>query len=92
MLDSALPQLAAQATDLPLPGANLARNDSHTRILAHLESLPEREQEIVRLKFQNKLSYREIAEVLGLTATNVGFLLHGAMRKLRRQLQAEGEV
>ena len=70
----------------------MAKRDSHSRILALMETLPTREQEIVRLKFQNNLSYREIAEVLEITTSNVGFILHTTMRKLRRQLKAEGEV
>ena len=86
------PALAAQPAIAAPPGAVMARRDSHSRILALMETLPPREQEIVRLKFQNNLSYREIAEVLELTSTNVGFILHTAMRKLRRQLKAEGEV
>ena len=86
------PQLAVQESAEAPPDSHLARQDSRNRLLAHLETLPTREQEIVRLKFQNNLTYREIAEVLGLTTTNVGFILHTAMRKLRRQLRAEGEV
>ena len=44
------------------------------------------QREVIRLKFQNDLSYKEIAEVTGLSATNVGFLLHVALKKLRELL------
>jgi RNA polymerase sigma-70 factor (ECF subfamily) len=48
--------------------------------------LPARQQEVVRLKFQSGLSYREIAEVTGLTVSHVGVLLHTAIKSLRTQL------
>ena len=39
-----------------------------------------------RLRLQAGLSYREIAEVTGLTVGNVGFHLHEAVRNLRDTL------
>ena len=39
-----------------------------------------------RLKFHGGLSYREIAEVMGITSTNVGFILHTAISKLRQRM------
>jgi RNA polymerase sigma factor (sigma-70 family) len=48
--------------------------------------LPDRQQEVLRLKFNAGLSYKEIAEVTGLTSTNVGFILHTAIAKLRKRL------
>jgi RNA polymerase sigma-70 factor (ECF subfamily) len=41
---------------------------------------------VLRLKFQSGFSYQEIADVTGLTTTNVGVLLHAALTKLRQQL------
>lgn len=62
--------------------AALAREDGDT-LAAQLEKLPPRDREIVRLKFQNGLSYKEIADITGLTAGNVGFILHHAVKTLR---------
>ncbi len=55
-----------------------------TDALLHL--LTDRQQEVVRLKFQGGLSYREIAEVMDTTVTNVGVLLHKAIKKIRRSI------
>jgi RNA polymerase sigma factor (sigma-70 family) len=59
------------------------------QLLQLLASLPANQQEVVRLKFQNGLSYREISEVTQLSVTNVGYLLHTAIQTLRRKMQVE---
>ncbi|MFO0749633.1 MAG: sigma-70 family RNA polymerase sigma factor [Myxococcota bacterium] len=57
--------------------------------LKALERLPERQRELVRLKFQAGLSYDEIARVTGLTTSNVGYLLHTALKAVRSHLGSE---
>lgn len=59
----------------------------HQAALELLSELPEIQQEVVRLKFQDGLSYREIGEVAGLTVSNVGYLLHVALKSIRQRLQ-----
>jgi RNA polymerase sigma-70 factor (ECF subfamily) len=54
--------------------------------LAALATLPERQQEVVRLKFEHSLSYQQIAGVTGLSVSNVGYLLHTALKTLRERL------
>jgi RNA polymerase sigma factor (sigma-70 family) len=61
--------------------------DSAARVLEFLDQLPTNQQEVIRLKFQNELSYREIAEVTGLTVSNVGFLLHVGLKELRKLMK-----
>jgi RNA polymerase sigma-70 factor (ECF subfamily) len=63
--------------------------DSANRVLEALESLSQPEQEVLRLKFQDGLKYREIANITGRTTNYVGVLIHTAIKKLRSQLQAD---
>ena len=74
----------------PEPGrgpASLAEvSDSAARALQLVDALPENQREVVRLKFQGGLSYKEIADVTALSVSNVGFLLHTALKSLRAQL------
>ncbi len=79
------------AADTPGPQAQAEQHDSHARLLQMLQSLPENQQEVVRLKFQNGMSYKEIAGVTELSVTNVGFLLHTAIQTLRVRAAASGE-
>jgi RNA polymerase sigma factor (sigma-70 family) len=65
------------------PAETTAGIDDKSSLLGLLNKLPEREQEIIRLKFQGNLSYKEISEVTGLTTTNVGFILHNSIKTLR---------
>ena len=60
------------------------RQEAVTRLLAEL---PERQQELLRLKFQEDLSYKEISEIMALSVSNVGFLLHTSLQTLRRRLR-----
>jgi RNA polymerase sigma-70 factor (ECF subfamily) len=59
------------------------------RILDAVKTLPPNQREVVYLKFQGGLSYREISAVTGLSVSNVGFLLHTAVRAIRGQVNAE---
>ena len=68
------------------PVSALERKEALTRVGAALSTLSEREREILSLKVDGGLRYKEIAEVMKLSVSNVGFILHGAITKLRKEL------
>lgn len=84
-----LDQQTGSATSLvtAAPDQAAETRDSAARVLEYLDQLPANQQEVIRLKFQNELSYREIAEVTGLTVSNVGFLLHVGIKQLRKLMK-----
>ncbi len=69
------------------PAAAAERKEDTQRIAAQLNALPPNQQEVVRLKFQHSLSYKEIAAVTGLSVSNVGFLIHTGLKTLREKLK-----
>jgi RNA polymerase sigma factor (sigma-70 family) len=71
----------------PTPAAALEQRDTAASLLRLLDALTPNQREVIRLKFQNDLSYKEIAEVTQLSVTNVGFLLHTGLKKLRALMQ-----
>lgn len=71
----------------PDPAEDASRRDAAREILACLEHLPQNQKDAVRLRFQQNLSYKEIAEITGSSTGQVGFLLHDAMKRLRHQLE-----
>lgn len=81
----ALQEGSAPSVEVSPQDGALAR-EREWRVRTALDALPERQQEVVVLKFQNGLSYREIAEVTGLSVSNVGFQLHVALKTLRERL------
>lgn len=49
-----------------------------------VEGLSGSEREVLCLKLEHGKSYKEIAGIAGLTVSNVGFILHNAMRKMQK--------
>ena len=75
------------APDAMPPDELLEQRETEDRAIALLDRLPETQQEVIRLKFQNDLSYREIADITGHSVSNVGFLLHTGIKRLREMMQ-----
>jgi RNA polymerase sigma-70 factor (ECF subfamily) len=88
-------RLAALVIDPESADAELGAVDDEAEILLRrtavrtaLADLPARDRELVALKFQAGLSNAELAEVLGVSESNVGTMLHRAVQKLRRAVNA----
>lgn len=74
------------------PDADAEAQDRRELVLALLKELSPTQREVVRLKFMEGLSYKEIAQVTGLRVGSVGVHLHNAMRRLREKLNDAGAV
>ena len=61
--------------------------DAGEQAAVALQTLSLREQQLVILKVYEEKSYREISDITGLTVSNVGYVLHHAMKKLARELK-----
>src|SRR6516162_9192589 len=70
----------------PSPGAIAECRDSAAQVLDLVDGLPVNQQEVIRLKFQGGLSYREISRVTGLTVSHVGVLIHTGLKSIRIKL------
>jgi RNA polymerase sigma-70 factor (ECF subfamily) len=71
----------------PEPATAAETQDAAGHILALITALPEYQQEVIHLKFQNSLSYREIAAITGLSVSNVGFLIHRGLKTIRSRVK-----
>ncbi|MGN6258259.1 MAG: RNA polymerase sigma factor [Solirubrobacterales bacterium] len=78
-------ELTAEPTDLDSLDTHegAEHNERRLAVSAALEQLQPGERELIALKFFAGLNNAEIAEVLGVSESNVGTKLHRAMTKLR---------
>ena len=67
----------------PPPEEHAEKMEQLDRVRSEIVGLPEQQQEILRLRLHDNLSYKQIAAVTGLTVTNVGYHLHQAIATLR---------
>jgi RNA polymerase sigma-70 factor (ECF subfamily) len=82
---------AMELTDpQPLPDEQIARLESVGLVRLNLELLDPRSRELIRLKFTEDLSYKEIAERTGLTVGHVGYLLQHSLKALAADLAKAG--
>lgn len=87
--------LRKRRISIPISLAEPATGETAEHILEHaqdlqtlsqlLADLPERERELVSLKFGADLNNREISTLTGLSESNVGTLLSRVLQKLREQ-------
>ena len=59
-------------------------NTTLERLSAMLGHLTPRERELISLKYGSELTNRAIADIVGLSESNVGTILHRAIQKLRQ--------
>lgn len=71
------------------PGATVERRQETTRVLQVMTELPQKKQDVLRLKFQEGLSYKEISQVTGLSESYVGVLIHEGIQHIRTRLKDE---
>src|ERR1035438_8812876 len=90
--DDGAPPAIDTADTQPLPDEQIARWEGIGLVRLSLESLDDRSRELVRLKFNEELSYKEISARTGLNIGHVGYLLHRALKAVADELARNGVV
>jgi RNA polymerase sigma factor (sigma-70 family) len=73
-----------------LPDEEIVRMEGIGLVRLSLGALDERTRALVKMKFEEELSYKQIAERTGLTVGHVGYLLHHALKNLASELSKNG--
>ncbi len=68
------------------PAGLMELRDDASEMMRRVERLPRTQKEAIVLKFTHGLSYKEIAEVMGQSISNVGFLIHVGLKSLRERM------
>jgi len=83
--------LAHPASTLRQAAALLEQKEAIGQVLRALETLSKNQREVIYLKFQCELSYQEISTITNLSVSNVGFLIHTAIKSIRKQILTSPE-
>jgi RNA polymerase sigma factor (sigma-70 family) len=67
--------IEAREAEQPMPFEQLEQKEAAGFLSQIVATLPPRQQEVLQLKFQNELSYQQIAEITKTIANNVGVLI-----------------
>ena len=73
----------------PAPDVGLEQTDEVSRVMHSLEDLPLKQREALRLKFQQGLSYKEIAGIMQESIGSVSWWIHKGLGTLRARLNTE---
>lgn len=73
------------------PHQILADRQQNAALMTLVRNLPTNQREVVQLKFGEGKSYKEISEITGHSVSNVGFLLHTAIKALRNEMHKEAQ-
>ena len=68
------------------PDEKIQRQEQLQQLTTYLDRLTSNQREVIILKFQHDLSYQEIHKITGLTSSNIGFLIHTGLKRLREIL------
>ncbi len=73
------------------PAAAAEKAELADQIIQLIATLPEKQAEVIRLRFEQGLSYKSIASLTGLTVSYVGFLLHEGLKSVRAKAGAQAQ-
>ncbi|HVP05163.1 MAG TPA: RNA polymerase sigma factor [Dehalococcoidia bacterium] len=73
----------------PTPEDVLLREEGLGRLMSQISKLPQRDQELLSLKFDAELTNAEIAEVVGMTPGNVRVAIFRALKRLRNLMMKD---
>ena len=74
----------------PLPDEQLEKMEAIGQTLLCLEGLDERKKALIKMKFEEGLSYKEMATRTGMTTSHVGYSLHYTLKEMAVTLKKNG--
>jgi RNA polymerase sigma-70 factor (ECF subfamily) len=76
----------------PSPPAVVEQAEARSEILRMVDRLPDNQREVLRLKFQEGLSYKEISRITSHSVSHVGVLLHNAIKSIRLSIPSSSDL
>lgn len=80
------PTVMERHADAHGAGRLAEERDTSDALMRLVQTLPDKQREVVQLRFHGQLAYKQIAEVTGHSVSHVGVLLHEAIKTLRQEM------
>ncbi|MGQ9572690.1 MAG: RNA polymerase sigma factor [Dehalococcoidia bacterium] len=82
-------ELVNSLPDDGAPEDDLLEREEVAKIMEYVRGFPQREQDVIALKFDAELTNAQIAEIMNVSESNVRVILCRTLQKLRKLLQEE---
>ena len=69
---------------------SIAAQTEEQALEALMQSLSPQQKEVLHLKFQQGLSYKEISQITGMSVNHVGVFIHNTVKTLKEKSQQKG--
>lgn len=76
-------------SDKPQPEDIMVLNETIKDLITAMDILKVTERDVLSMKFATDLKNSEIAKIMGLSESNVGVIIHRAMKKLYSKLESD---
>jgi len=76
----------------PSPPDVVEQAEARSEILKMVDRLPDNQREVLRLKFQEGLSYKEISRITSHSVSHVGVLIHDAIKSIRLRIPSTSDL
>lgn len=91
-LESQLPDTVdMQGSENNEPEANMAEEQFMESLMSSIDSLPERDRTVISLYYVEEMNLKEIGAVLEVSESRVSQILSGSVKKLRQNLDVDGQ-
>ena len=84
------PEKVSAVDSKPLPDEYIERMEAIGQTRLCIQELDDRARELIRLKFEEELSYKEMAARLDISVGNVGFILSTTLKRIAADLEKVG--
>jgi len=74
------------------PDEIVVANEENRILIIAMSKLKDQERQILSMKFATNLNHGEIAKILNISDSNVGVIVHRALKKLRKFMDVEDRV
>lgn len=79
----------ANPDDVPIPQSSESKSGVCASLFELILTMPEKQSELLMLKFADGFSYKEISNITGMSVSNVGYTLHHALRELKARWESQ---